>query len=144
MVRVTGSETHLARFDRSTGPTLVHAIGAALLSGAEDIADDARHSIIEGSISGKGHVPSNPGEPPNADTHELDQSIEAELVTHGGGSIGQPIKAQARANSHKAAWLEGGTSRMAERPFMGPAARRQRATVVAKVLAAVERVLKGR
>ena len=47
----------------------------ALYLAGQRIELEAERSITQGSISGKGHIPSFPGEPPNADTRLLDTNI---------------------------------------------------------------------
>jgi HK97 gp10 family phage protein len=89
------------------------AVEQALFAGAEYIANEAALSITRGAVSGKNHVASAPGQPPNADTHRLDRSIE-------GAKAGR-LKAKVSANSGYASALEFGTSKMAARPFMRPA-----------------------
>jgi hypothetical protein len=70
---------------------MVGNVTRALFASAQDIAVDAAVSITEGSVSGKGHVPSLPGEPPNADTHVLSNSITADSPA--------PLKAEAYADA---------------------------------------------
>lgn len=111
----------------------------ALLEVGELIAEDAAASIRNGAVSGPGHVPSLPGEPPNADTHRLDMSIDA-VVAPTGKTV------RVRANAPYAAFLEFGTSKMVERPFLRPALRRNRNRLVQGQVTAVKksvRVLKG-
>ena len=118
---------------RSLGPEAEKAIKPALFVAADKIRAHAVHSITEGSISGKGHVPSNPGEPPNADTRHLDQSIETgwqdELV------------ARVTARAPHAVPLEFGTSTVAERPFMRPAVAAKTEESLQLVAKAVEQAL---
>ena len=106
-------------------------------AGVELVAEEARFSIIDGAVSGSAHVASLPGEAPNADTHDLDQSIHTGDVIETPGSI----RSSAIADSDHAAPLEKGTSRMAERPFMGPASRRSRGKFIRSL---VDRLRKGR
>lgn len=81
----------------------------------QDIELDAEFSITAGSVSGKKHFPSKPGEPPNADTRHLDSNIETVLV--------DTYHPKVTVTSHAAysAALEYGTERMEARPFMRPA-----------------------
>jgi HK97 gp10 family phage protein len=132
MVRIAGVVNVKARIRAINGPEAIQEIGKALFIAADNIKQSAQHSITEGSISGKGHVVSVPGMPPNADTHNLDRQIESELV--------QPLKAVVSSNARYSAALEFGTSRMAARPFMLPAAQRERPTVQALVTRALNRV----
>jgi hypothetical protein len=107
-------------------PALVEiAMISEVEAGAEAIAEEAKFSIIDGAISGSGHVASLPGEAPNADTHDLDQSIHATSAD----VIGDTITADAVADSDHA-FIELGTSRMEPRPYMAPASRRLRDDIV--------------
>lgn len=137
MVKVTGLQQVKARVLRGVNsPEAVKEIGAALFVAANRVQTDAQHSITEGSVSGKGHVPSAPGEPPNADTHALDRQIETEMVG--------PLKAVVASNDPKSKFLEFGTSRMAARPFLLPAGRRNEPQTARLVRDAVNRVNKRR
>jgi HK97 gp10 family phage protein len=122
VVKVSGSEQHIERMERMSGPELVRQMGAALFVAGQEIEVEAAHSITQGAVSGKGHIPSLPGEPPNADTHLLDRSIE----THATG----PLKVQVSSNAPYSVHLELGTSTMHERPYMRPAAQKKRDRVV--------------
>ena len=90
-------------------------ISEILFVAAGLIETEARLSITQGSVSGKDHVPSKPGEPPNRDTGVLDGSIEAKLTS--------PTTAEVVASAPYAAALEYGTKdgTLEERPYMRPA-----------------------
>lgn len=112
-------------------------VAQALYSAGQLIELDAERSITAGSVSGAGHVPSLPGQPPNNDTGGLVRSIETRLngtdlvtVTAGGPSAPYAVH------------LEYGTSRMAARPFMRPAVERNRKKVVQMVGDAVNVTIK--
>lgn len=134
-MKITGAKAHSARLKRLRSPEMVREAGKAIFAAANALAVDAALSITEGSVSGKNHVPSAPGEPPNADTRILDSSIESAKTG--------PLTAEASANAPYAAALEFGTSRVAARPFMKPAADRIRPKATAFVREAVRRVVKG-
>lgn len=104
----------------------------ALYKAGKMIEADAERSITEGSISGAGHVPSLPGQPPNADTRVLDGNIETNIVT---GAATPTVHTASKAGY--AAMLEFGTSKMAARPYMRPAAEENRAAVTKLVGQAV-------
>jgi hypothetical protein len=87
-------------------------IGKLAYIGADMIKTEARRSITAGSVSGKGHVPSRPGEPPNRDTGNLDTNIEAFKTG--------PFTAETRSQSRHA-FIEWDTRNMAARPYMRPA-----------------------
>ena len=125
----------LARLRRIKTPAL-----KALYEAGELVRADAAASIKEGAISGPGHIPSQPGQPPNADTHRLDLSIDTVL---------SPTKLSVSIISKApySAALEFGTSKMAARPFLRPALRRNRNRLVRGFVEAVNdtaRVFKGK
>lgn len=108
-----GGDKHVRRLRKLSGPDLTRLIDAVLYEGADGIKAEAQRSITAGSVSGKNHVPSAPGEPPNNDTGVLKGNISATLTgVH---------KAEVRSQAPYAAALEWGTSKMAARPYMRPA-----------------------
>jgi HK97 gp10 family phage protein len=109
-------------------------MGAAVYAAADMIRVEARHSITSGSTSGRGHVPSLPGEPPNADTHHLDSNITTEKTG--------PLTAVVRSNANYAAALEFGTGKMAERPYMRPAVKKAEQKIKGLVSTTVKRMVK--
>lgn len=135
MPKITGRKALSARLKRLTSPEAQRQIGAALFAAGQEIEIEAALSITNGAVSGKGHVPSAPGQPPNADTHVLDRSIETNQVA--------PLRVEVSANAPYAVPLEFGTSKMAARPFMGPAAQRKRKEVTALVRRAVDKISRG-
>ncbi|MGN6289938.1 MAG: hypothetical protein ACTHNA_11810 [Sphingopyxis terrae] len=89
-------------------------LGAVLFEAVEDIATYAGKSITTGSVSGKNHVASKPGEPPNSDTHVLDRSIGAHHLG--------PLEKAVIVTAPYASALEGGSQREAgttSRSFAG-------------------------
>lgn len=118
MVKITGVRRHTRTLSRTQQASNVTQ---ALFVGGQVIETAARLSITEGAVSGKNHVPSLPGEPPNADTHQLDTSISTRIVGRN--------RVEVYADAPHAVPLEYGTSKMAERPFMRPAAQRNRQKV---------------
>lgn len=108
----------------------------AVVEGADLIATEAKESIIEGGIPSPNHVVSQPGQPPNADTHALDESIfvEKNIVK---------LSAKVVASDEAAIPLEFGTSKMEERPFMRPAAQKKRPEARKLITGAVNRVNRG-
>lgn len=135
MVRVTGAKEHSARLKRTTSPTMLRGFYKGLYAGGQLIEIEAETSITAGSVSGSGHVPSQPGEPPNADSRQLDTSIH---------TTGNPGKLQVlvTADAPRAVPLELGSSKMAARPFMKPATRKKRGDAVDLVRKQVSRVIK--
>lgn len=116
------------------GPESVRLISKALYAAGNMIQVDAQISITEGAISGKGHVPSKPGEPPNQDTGVLANNIETVLV--------EPLKVEVSSNAPYAVELEFGTSKMEPRPYMRPAVARKKDEAVALVRQAVDKVIR--
>lgn len=135
MAKITGADKHKKRLRRMRGPAMVRRVSKALHDVAQDIVVDAAISITTGAVSGKGHVPSAPGEPPNADTHVLSNSGEAVLVA--------PLKAEASWNAPYAAAQEWGTSdgHLPERPYARPAASKNRPDALRKVAEAANTVI---
>jgi HK97 gp10 family phage protein len=134
---VTGANVHRNRLRRMA--RVKEASIKALYDAGEMVRADAQASIRAGAVSGAGHVPSAPGQPPNADTHRLDVSIDVRI---------NPSRKSVSVISLApySAFLEFGTSRMVERPFMRPALRRNRNRIVYGQVKAVRdtvRVLKG-
>jgi len=110
-------------------------LGAALFAIGEDVATYAQISITRGAVSGKGHVPSKPGQPPSADTHVLADNIE---VTQ--PAVDEVIVA---SNAPYSVPLEFGTSKMEARPFFRPARQAKKKEARAKFAQAVDRIVKG-
>lgn len=130
MARVTGGDKHRARLRKMRERT-PQAVLAALYVAGQKIEIDAEISITSGSISGDGHVPSRPGEPPNADTRQLDTSIDTHIVAQ------NPPTVHIISNAPYSAALEFGTTKMAARPFMKPATDKNHDAVVSAVVRAV-------
>lgn len=135
MPKVTGRERARARIGGVAGQKVVQRVGQALFAGGEIIRAEASHLITEGAVSGKNHVPSLPGEPPNEDTGVLRTHIETAQLA--------PLHVEVSSNAPYAVALEAGTSKMGERPYMGPATRNKRKEVVALVGRAVTEAVKG-
>jgi HK97 gp10 family phage protein len=130
-----GSEKHAARLRRMRQGA-PRAVAAALYRAGQMIELDAERSITAGSVSGKGHIPSAPGQPPNADTRDLDSKIDTVLVSQ------NPPTVKVTAYSGHAVPLEYGTSKMEARPFMRPAVARNRDDVARLVQEAVKITIK--
>lgn len=125
---ITITDNHAARLQRMRPAVIVPAIGEELEAGAQAIVEDAVFSIRDGAISGSGHIPSLPGEAPNADTHDLDESIHVGELIETPGSI----RTAAIASSDHA-WIERGGSNLAPRPYLEPASQRQRPDIIAAI-----------
>lgn len=134
MAKFRGADKHLKRLERM-GKSVEREASKLVYTLADMHAAEAAFLITQGSVSGAGHVPSQPGEPPMADTGHLHTSIHVERQG--------PFKALSVADAEYAAALEFGTSRIAERPFMRPAANTVRKDVDRLAEAAVKRIVKG-
>ena len=118
-----------------TGPQAVEAVGQELFAIADTIKADIQHSITAGAVSGRNHVASSPGEPPNADTGGLHRQVEAARTG--------PLKAEASSNAPHAIPLEYGTSRMQERPSVRPAVAKNRDKMAGRLAVTINRVNKA-
>lgn len=112
-----GADKHSRRM-KGMGPRALKEATKLVYALADMHATEAALLITAGAVGGAGHVASLPGEAPNADTGTLDRSIHVENAG--------PLKARSVADAPYAAALEFGTSRIAERPFMRPAAKKVR------------------
>lgn len=123
MARVIGAGKHSNRLLYMSRAT-AKEVAKKLYVAGQDIELDAEFSITAGSVSGKNHFPSKPGEPPNADTRHLDTNIETKLE--------DTYHPRVTVTSHAeySAALEYGTEKMAARPFMRPALEKNRKEVV--------------
>lgn len=123
MARVIGAGKHTNRLLYMSRHSAME-VAKRLYKAGQDIELDAEFSITAGSVSGKGHVPSKPGEPPNADTRHLDTNIETKLVDTYRPSV------TVTSHAEYSAALEYGTEKMAARPFMRPALEKNKKQVV--------------
>ncbi|MEN6451679.1 MAG: HK97-gp10 family putative phage morphogenesis protein [Thermoguttaceae bacterium] len=129
-----GAKAHIARLKKLSGPAMVREVGAALFAAGERIQVEAQIGISSGSVSGKNHTPSAPGEYPNQDTGVLANNIETTQVA--------PLVVEVSSNAPYSAALEFGTSKMAARPFMRPSRDAKMKEVEQLVRQAVARVVK--
>lgn len=125
-----GRKAHVARLKKLAGPETTALVGKALYVGGDLIRTEAQISITAGAVSGKQHVPSAPGQPPNNDTSVLANSIENVLI--------DPQTVEVSSNAPYSAALEHGTSRMEARPFMKPALEAKRKEVTRLVQQALK------
>lgn len=121
------AKSHSDRLKRMRSKT-PKQVAQKLYQAGQLIELDAERSITAGAVSGAGHVPSLPGQPPNNDTGGLVRSIETRLngtdlvIVSAGGPV-----------APYAVPLEYGTSKMAARPFMRPATEKNRRKVAEMV-----------
>ena len=127
------AKSHSDRLKRMAQRT-PRQVAAALYEAGQLIELDAERSITAGSVSGANHVPSAPGQPPNADTRFLDSNIETR--------VGGPGLVIVESLAPYSAALEYGTSRISPRPFMKPATERNRRKVIELVGEAVNITIK--
>lgn len=125
---------HRSRLDRMRRDA--DRLGAIVYAASDEIRVEARRLITAGSVSGKNHVASRPGEPPNRDTGHLDTNIENTRTA--------PLEAEVRSKAQYAAALEYGTSKMAERPYMRPAVRKVKPKMLKDIETRVNRAIRGR
>lgn len=111
--RMIGAKAHVARLRKLAGPDMERYVGKALFAAGEMIQVEAQIGITTGAVSGKGHVPSAPGQYPNQDTGVLGNNIETVQK--------EALLVEVSSNAPYSAALEFGTSRMAARPFMSTA-----------------------
>jgi len=135
VVKITGRQVFSAKLRDISGRGKDAEIGKALYAGGDLISDYAQGSIVAGSVTGKNHIPSAPGEAPNADQRTLDKNIEVVQIN--------PLLVEVSSNAPYSEALETGTSKMAPRPFMGPAVQAKKNEVIALVGKAVDHILSG-
>lgn len=109
-------------------------VGEALFAGGEALRAEAAFLITQGAVSGKGHVRSKPGEPPNEEFGTLRAGLNTIQTA--------PLRVEVESTARHALPLETGTSKMAARPSMGPATQRTRKEIVALVGKAVRRAIR--
>lgn len=133
-MKITGDRRHRQRIQRLKGQALVAELGKRVFVAADQVRGEAQYLIAKGSVQGKGHVPSRPGEPPNLDTGVLTAGITSRRTG--------PLSAVAESAAPYAVVLETGSSKMAERPYMKPAARIVKEDYVINIRAGVNRVIR--
>ncbi|MCA9270265.1 MAG: hypothetical protein KDA41_17410, partial [Planctomycetales bacterium] len=80
MGKITGADKHERRLRNMRAAGAARQLTAAVFAEAQELQVDAQLSITRGAVSGKNHVPSAPGEPPNNDTGVLAGNIEANVT----------------------------------------------------------------
>jgi HK97 gp10 family phage protein len=130
---VRGQREHQERLRRLGSQQSIDIISRALFVAGNMVQVEAQQSITRGSVSGRGHVPSRPGEAPNNDTGVLANNIETVLK--------EPLLCEVSSNAPYSKALELGTSKMAARPFMGPALRAKQDDINKLMVKAVKKAL---
>src|SRR5690606_21095268 len=78
--RVVGANVHANRLRRMRNAQYMQReLVKELMVEGEEIRKEIQDSIRAGGIPSPNHVPSAPGQPPNADTHNLDLSIDVRV-----------------------------------------------------------------
>lgn len=129
MVKITGRVKHTKRLKSLASPKTAREIGKILFALSDDIRVEAQYLIAKDSIQGEGHVPSKPGEPPNWDTGVLAGGITNRRVG--------PLMALVESSAPYAVHQEIGTSKMAARPYMKPAAKKHKGGIARKIGATI-------
>lgn len=167
--RIIGAKAHAARLRKLAGEAMIREVGAALYAAGQLIESEAKGLIMAGAVSGKNHVASEPGDPPNNDTQHLHDSIEtnqvAPLVVEVSSNasysaaleLGSERKAGTKAArsfagktsaygpskaKHGPVLMEYGDSKTAARPFMQPARDAKKKEAIQLVRRAVDRAVK--
>ena len=133
---ISGRKTHVNRL-HALAMSSAKEIARNLYAVGQNIEIDAEKSITSGSVSGKNHVPSAPGEPPNADTRFLDSNIETVLEDR------YVPRVTVTSHAPYSSDLEYGTEKMEARPFMRPALEKNRENVAKAAARGVNDVLKS-
>lgn len=132
---MAGDLNDLARFLRLTPDAIGRVVGPALFVAGKRVETAAQISITEGAVSGAGHVASAPGEPPNNDTGVLANNIETNQINQ--------LKVEVSSNAPYAAAQEFGNSRLPARPYMAPAANKERKNAEKIVQRAVKQAVRN-
>lgn len=125
----------MVRISQLLGNKQKRLINAALVVGGGMIADEAKASIMAGSVSGANHVVSAPGSAPNNDSHVLHDGVEVVNTALN--------RVEVRSTAPYSNDLERGTSKMAARPFMTPARDKMEKPVRRYVQREVSRILRS-
>lgn len=137
MGKITGADKHERRLRNMRAAGAARKLTAAVFAEAQALQVDAQLSITRGAKSGKKHVPSAPGEPPNNDTGVLAGNIEANVTG--------VAKAETSSNAPYAAAQEFGSEsqNLPERPYMRPAAAKSKERVPARIAAVVRKITRA-
>lgn len=133
---IKGLDRHLARVRAIASETGKRNINKALFATAQDAEQHARGLITAGATgTGKNHVPSRPGEPPNEEWGHLAKNVIATQP--------RDYVAELRSGAEYAAALEFGTSKMAPRPYMAPTREYIRGVAKENVEEAINATIRG-
>lgn len=132
MARVTGVDRQLARLKRASA-AVRKEVDEVLIIAAGLVVAEAVASITADWKSGPDHIPSKPGEPPNADTGRLHRGIGIERRGE--------LEVHVISTAPYAYDLEYGTWEVAARPYLRPAVAKTRDKAVELVRQAIRRGL---
>lgn len=164
-----GARAHVKRLRALASPAMADEVEKVLFHAGELIQTEAQISITRGAVSGKNHVPSAPGQPPNQDTGVLAGNIETTRagklrvrVTSKAGyssalEFGSSREAGTTSRSfagkttpygpnkakHGPVKVEFGDSTTAARPFMRPARDKMRPQIEKLLADAVNKQVKA-
>ena len=127
------------RLEAFRSQQLLRAVQAALYEAADLVRSEAFRSISVGSVSGKKHKPSAPGQPPNRDSGVLQAHIEVIRQPY---APGKEMVATVESSAPYSAPLEFGTSTMAARPFLRPARDKMKPRAERLLVARVNQAIK--
>lgn len=130
-----GRDKHRNRLKRLSGPEVVKAAERVLYVGADRIRAHAFKEISRGSISGKGHIASKPGEYPNREFGDLQNGLKAELTGR--------LEAEFRSEAPHSRPLEFGTSKMEARPHVRPSRDAEAPKIERLFQFEIEKLVKG-
>ncbi|PXW75978.1 HK97 gp10 family phage protein [Blastomonas natatoria] len=130
-----GRRKHTDRLKKLSSKRVIQIAGAIAYEGADMIRAEAFRLVSAGSVSGKGHVPSRPGEPPNRDTGVLQANMES--VQTGA------LTAEFRSKAEYARALEFGNSKMAQRPYVRPARDKKLPEIRKRYVEQMNKLVKG-
>ena len=142
-IEVKGTSDFILKLGSISDKSAVE-VRKAINQGALMVKSDALRAIKKRSFGtkymrkGKVMYRSIPGQAPNKMDGTLERNI---LVSTGKYDLGKTYYAEVRANTPYAEALEYGTVKMAARPFMGPAVKKNEAAIELLIKKAVARGL---
>lgn len=131
---MTGKDRILRKLRFFTSREFEDLAGAVVYEAADAVRAEAFQSISRSSVSGAGHVPSAPGQPPNRDEGTLQAGLSARRTGL--------LSAEVRAEAGHSRPLEFGTSKMAARPFLRPARDKEAAGAIREGVAKLNAQIK--
>lgn len=130
-----GKDAHIRRLRKLSGNQVRRLAGAIVYEGADTIRAEAFRLVSAGSVQGKNHVRSAPGEAPNREHGDLQAGMKAEQTG--------PVTAEFRSESDHARPLEFGTSIMEPRPHVRPARETKKPVIEKRFAEQFEKLVKA-